>query len=102
MPLGGVVEELEQRFAKLLGKETAIFMPTGTLANHIALRTLAGNRRRVLVQSESHIYNDTGDCVETLSGLNMMPLAPGRARILGHRAQGARRLRPRAKTNPMN
>ncbi len=30
---GGVVEELENKFAKLLGKDSAVFMPTGTLAN---------------------------------------------------------------------
>ena len=29
---GGVVGELEERFAALLGKERAVFMPTGTLA----------------------------------------------------------------------
>jgi threonine aldolase len=77
--LGGVVEELEQKFATLLGKESAVFMPTGTLANQIALRKLAGENRRVLVQAESHIYNDSGDCAETLSGLNLIPLAPGHA-----------------------
>ena len=53
-------------------------MPTGTLANHIALRELAGVQRRVLVQAESHIYNDSGDCAQQLSGLNLIPLAPGR------------------------
>ena len=40
--LGGIVEELETEFARLLGKERAIFMPTGTLANHMAVRALAG------------------------------------------------------------
>ena len=35
---GGVVEELEARMAALLGKEAAVFMPSGTLANHLALR----------------------------------------------------------------
>ena len=77
--LGGAVEEMEQKFAALLGKERAIFMPTGTLANQIALRRLAGENRRVLVQAESHIYNDCGDCAESLSGLNVIPLAPGQA-----------------------
>ena len=46
---GGVVEELEHKFAHLLGKEAAVFMPTGTLANHIAIRRLAENNRRVIV-----------------------------------------------------
>jgi threonine aldolase len=77
--LGGIVEALERRFARWLGKPAAVFMPTGTLANHIALRELAGTHRKVLLQAESHIYNDTGDGAQTLSGLNLVPLAPGRA-----------------------
>jgi len=76
---GGFVEELEGTFARLLGKERAIFLATGTLANHLAVRTLAGADRRVLVQAESHLYNDSGDCLETLSGLNAIPLGAGQA-----------------------
>src|SRR6267378_1688851 len=44
--LGGAVEELEQKFASILGKESAVFMPTGTLANQLALRKLAGDNKR--------------------------------------------------------
>jgi threonine aldolase len=71
---GGVVEEMEATFAKLLGKESAVFMPTGTLANHIAVRHLANSNRRVIVQEQSHLYNDTGDCSQTLSNLNLIPI----------------------------
>ena len=77
--LGGEVEAFEQHWAKLLGKETAVFMPSGTLANQLALRALAGSKRRVIVPEVSHIYNDTGDACQTLSGQTLMPLAPGRA-----------------------
>lgn len=77
--LGGSVEDLEKRMAAVLGKEAAIWMATGTLANQIAVRALAGTRRRVLVQAESHLYKDCGDCCQTLSGLTMIPLAPGAA-----------------------
>src|ERR1700722_15867801 len=76
---GGFVESLEEIFAHLLGKEMAVYLPTGTLANHLAVRSLARSDRRVLVQAESHLYNDSGDCLETLSGLNVIPLAPGHA-----------------------
>ncbi len=76
---GGIVETLETRVAALLGKEAAVWLPTGTLANHLAVRLLAGNRRRVLVQAESHLYRDCGDCAQTLSGLTLIPLAPGKA-----------------------
>ena len=78
---GGLIEELEHTYAKLLGKEAAMFVPTGTLANHIAVRKLAGNDRRVLVPAESHLFNDSGDCAETLSGLNLIPLGTGRATL---------------------
>lgn len=77
--LGGEVEAFETHWAALLGKETAVFMPSGTLANQLALRALAGPKRRVIVPDMSHIYNDTGDACQTLSGLTLMPLAPGRA-----------------------
>jgi threonine aldolase len=71
----GIVKELEERMAALLGKEMAIFLPSGTLANHLALRLLATHGRRILVQRESHIYNDSGDCTQELSGLTLIPLA---------------------------
>jgi len=77
--LGGTVTELERRFAALLGKERAIYVPTGTLANHLAVRTLAGSDRRVIVQAESHLFNDCGDCASQLSGLILIPLAAGRS-----------------------
>ena len=77
--LGASVEELEKKFAALLGKEAAVFMPTGTLANHLAIRNLAGKNDRVLVQEESHVYNDTGDACAVLSNLNLIPLGGGKA-----------------------
>lgn len=77
--LGGDVEQFEQHWARLLGKEAAVFMPSGTLANHLALRALAGTRRRVIVPEMSHVYNDTGDACQTLSALTLLPLAPNTA-----------------------
>jgi threonine aldolase len=78
---GGVVAELEARMAAVLGKEAAIFLSTGTLANHLAVRLLARRGRRILVQQESHLWNDEGDCAQHLSGLTLVPLASGRATV---------------------
>jgi len=75
---GGAVERLENAFAELLGKERAVFMPTGTLANHLGVRALAGGAGRAIVQADSHLYNDSGDCVQTLSGITLIPLGAGR------------------------
>ena len=74
---GGIVEKLEDKFADMLGKESAVFMPTGTLANHIAIRKLTGNKKRVIVQADSHIYRDSGDCAQNLSSLTLLPLNKG-------------------------
>lgn len=80
--VGGAVATLEARWAELLGKETAVWLPTGTLANHLAVRRLTsrhdGRRARVLVPSESHLFQDEGDALQRLSGLAVVPLAPGR------------------------
>tara|TARA_B100001123_G_scaffold259857_2_gene289493 strand:+ start:3786 stop:4907 length:1122 start_codon:yes stop_codon:yes gene_type:complete len=76
---GGSVEILEDECARILGKERAVFMPTGTLANQLAVRALSGGVGRVVVQQESHLYNDSGDCVQTLSGLNLIPLGRDRS-----------------------
>jgi threonine aldolase len=77
---GGAVERLERAMAEELGKEAAIFVPTGTLANLLALERHCRSRgRRVLVQEQGHVYCDTGDGATLLAGLNLIPLAPGRA-----------------------
>ena len=44
---GGDVRKLEKTFAEMTGKEDGMFVTTGTLANHIALRNLSGDRKRV-------------------------------------------------------
>jgi len=79
--LGGSIAALERAFAERLGKEAAIFLPTGTLANHLAVRKLAGPNRRVLVQAESHLFNDSGDAAGILSGLSLVPLGVGKTEI---------------------
>ena len=76
--LGGTVERLEHRFAEMLGKEASAFMPTGTLANHLAIRRHCGESPRAVVQEQSHLYNDTGDSLAQLSSINLVPLAKGR------------------------
>ncbi len=72
--LGGMIHQFEEKIALALGKEKAIFMPTGTLANHIALRKHCASNKRAIVQYDAHINRDSGDCATTLSGINMITL----------------------------
>lgn len=76
--LGGSVEALERRWAEVLGKESAVWLPTGTLANHLAVRRLCGDRPRVVVQEQSHLWHDEGDALTRLSGITTVPLGHGR------------------------
>ncbi|MBM3944300.1 MAG: low specificity L-threonine aldolase [SAR202 cluster bacterium] len=76
--LGGTVATLEKKAAEVLGTEAAMFVPTGTLANHLAVRRHCGTRGRAVIQEQSHLFTDSGDTVQRLSGINMVPLAEGR------------------------
>ena len=72
--VGGIVDDLENKFSKILNKEKSIFLPTGTMANHFAIRELSGSNSKALVQEQSHIYQDSGDTLQTISGINLIPL----------------------------
>ncbi len=49
------VHRLEERVAELFGHEAALFTPTGSMANVLAVRTLAGPGQEVLCESSAHI-----------------------------------------------
>jgi threonine aldolase len=52
---------LQERVAGLLGKEAALWLPTGTMANQVALRVLTRPGDDVVVSRESHaVWHETG------------------------------------------
>jgi threonine aldolase len=55
------VNLLQERVAELLGKESALWLPTGTMANQVALRTLTRPGDDVVVGRETHaVWHETG------------------------------------------
>jgi threonine aldolase len=55
------VNLLQEKVALLLGKESALWLPTGTMANQVALRTLTRPGDDVIVSQESHaVWHETG------------------------------------------
>jgi threonine aldolase len=50
------VNELERLAAELLGQEEAVYLPTATMANQIALRVLTRPGQEVLAEDSSHIF----------------------------------------------
>ncbi len=74
---GGVIEQLCKKMAKVTGKEAAVYIPTGTLANQLAISVLSGENSKVFVQETSHVYRDEADASQTLYNKRLIPLAKG-------------------------
>jgi threonine aldolase len=54
------VYRLQQRFAELTGKEAALFLPSGTMANQVALRVLAPAGTLVVAGRRQHVVTHEG------------------------------------------
>lgn len=72
---GGCVTALEKKFEELTGMEKAVFVPTGTMANQLAISLLSGDRAKVIVQETSHVYRDEADAAQSVHGKRLVPLA---------------------------
>ena len=51
------VNLLEKRAAEIFGREAGLFVPTGTMGNQIAIRTLTKPGQEVICESRSHILD---------------------------------------------
>jgi threonine aldolase len=65
---------LEERSAELLGHEEAVFVPTATMANQIALRTLTEPGDEVIAEGAAHIFRYELGGPAVHSGLSMKSL----------------------------
>ncbi|WP_462249268.1 threonine aldolase family protein [Ferruginibacter sp.] len=72
---GGAVATLEKQMEAITGKEKAVFMPSGTMANQLAIAVLSGENTKVFVQDTSHVYRDEADAAQSVFQKRLMPLA---------------------------
>lgn len=63
------VNSLEERVAEMFGKEAAVFTPSGSLANQLAIRTLVSPGEELLCESNSHIVRAELGAAATFSGI---------------------------------
>ncbi|MEM9806283.1 MAG: low-specificity L-threonine aldolase [Cyanobacteria bacterium P01_D01_bin.56] len=63
------VQQLERFVAGLLGKEAAVYMPSGTMTNQVALRAHTEPGDEVVLESQAHIYYYEGGGPAALSGV---------------------------------
>lgn len=65
---------LEARLAEMLGKEAALFVPSGTMSNQIAVRLHCGRGEAFLCEADCHIYRYEQAGYAQLSGVAARPV----------------------------
>jgi threonine aldolase len=70
------VRELEQAVAQLLGKQAALFFPSGTMANQTALWMLGEPGTEALCDARAHIFDWEGAGAAVFRGLQLRSVTP--------------------------
>jgi threonine aldolase len=68
------VNALQAKVAKLLKKEAALFVCSGTMANQLAIRAHTDHGDEVIIESEAHSFNYESGGGAALSGVQLHPL----------------------------
>lgn len=71
------VNALEGELAAMLGKESAIFMPTGTQSNLVAILSHCGRGEEVIVGDTYHIRSSEASGASVLGGVALAPVVVG-------------------------
>lgn len=86
------VRRLEELAADMLGKQAALFVPTGTMANEVAVLTHTARGDEAIVDADSHVYGAEVGGLALLAGVQARPLAGERGMFTA--AQVAAAIRP--------
>ena len=65
------VNRLQERMATLLGKEAALFVPSGTMANQVAIRSICEPGDELIIDATTHCYNYETGAPSALSGVSV-------------------------------
>lgn len=80
---------LEARVAELLGKERALFFPSGIMANQTALAVLGRPGKEVFLEAGSHILHYEEGAAAALSGLQLRPIPTPDGLLTAERVEAA-------------
>ena len=75
------VRRLEEQVARMLGKERALFFPTGTMANQTAIWLLSRPGTEILVDTNAHIVHTEYAAAAALSGVQLR-LVPAHGAVM--------------------
>ena len=92
------VNKLEVMAAQLLGKEAALFVPTGVMANQLSVRLHTRSGDEVIVESSSHLIRYEGGSASALSQVQLSCVSGERGLLSLEPVQTA--LRPQDVHNP--
>lgn len=65
------VNRLQQRAAELLGKEAALYVPSGTMANQVAIRAVCEPGDEIVIDALTHCFNYESGAPAALSGVSI-------------------------------
>jgi threonine aldolase len=82
---------LQERVAALLGKEAAVFLPSGTMCNQIALLVHCRPGDEVIAADMAHIFTSEAGGGSALAGVQTWPLATKRGIFSGAEVEAALR-----------
>jgi len=80
---------LERRIAELTGQQAAVFVPSGTMANQIAIRLHCSRDAEVLCEANCHIYNYEQAGYAQLSGVAVRPITGKSGRLSAEQLEGS-------------
>jgi threonine aldolase len=83
------VNTLQEKVACLLGKEDALFVPSGTMANQLSIKSHTQPGDEVIIESSSHPYNFEGGAGAALSGIQFHCLKGTRGILDGSQIEEA-------------
>lgn len=83
------VNRLQERVAELLGKEAAIFVPSGTMANQTSIRAQTRPGDEIVCHAESHIYHYEAGAPAGISGCSLRLLTGDRGVFDANAVRGA-------------
>src|SRR6476661_5550562 len=63
------INELERTVAELLGMEAAMFVPSGTMANQLAVRLQTQPGDEVILEAAAHVLNSEAGGAASISGV---------------------------------
>jgi threonine aldolase len=68
------VNRLEERAAQIFGREAAIFVPTGTMGNQIAIKIHTHHGQEIICEERGHIFNYEMATLASFSGCLVRPI----------------------------